>query len=112
MRRRHLLGLLLAGKAVDATSTVVVMRLEHSAREVVPLARWLMGVFGDVGGMVALTAVSVVAVALVAESGALIGRLLPEVTPDRYPRQVRTAVYLVTAVWFLLIGVHNFTLLF
>lgn len=112
MRRRHLLGLLLAGKAVDATSTVVVLRLEPSAREVVPLARWLMGIFGDVGGMVALTAVSVVAVALVAEAGTFIERLLPEVTPEEYPHHVRTGVSLVTATWFLLVGVHNVTLLF
>ncbi|MFB6127930.1 MAG: hypothetical protein ABEJ79_11635 [Halolamina sp.] len=111
MRRRRLLGALLVGKVLDAVSTVVVLRLEPTAREVVPLARWSMATFGAVGGMAALTAVTVVAVAVVAESGALVEHALPEVTPSGYADRVRTGVYAATAVWFAAVGVHNASLL-
>lgn len=111
MDRRRLLVLVLCGKLVDAVSTVVVLGRRDDVREAIPLARRLMAAFGVVGGMSVLTVVAVVAVGLVAESGQLVRQVLPAVTPEWYPRAIRTAVCLAAAAWFAGIGLRNFALL-
>lgn len=112
MRRVWLVGILLLGKGLDAVSTVVVLNLSTEVEEVIPLSRMLMAEFGPAPGMVLLTLITLVIVALLAEFGLLVERLLPEVTPTWYADGIRTSIYLVTAFWFGAIGIHNFLLLF
>lgn len=111
MRRLVLAALLLVGKGIDAVSTIVGLTVAPDVREVIPLAGALISAFGPVGGMVALTAITLVVVGLLAEFGVLVERLLPEVTPSWYAGAVRTSVYVLTATWFAVIGVHNFLLI-
>ncbi len=109
MRRVTLAAALLVGKGLDAVSTVVVLRLSDSVRESVPLSRALMAWLGPVGGMALLTAVTMVVVGLLAESGVLIDRLAGGDTPDWYVPGLRATVYLGCATWFGLIGLWNFS---
>ncbi|MFC6787300.1 hypothetical protein ACFQFH_15940 [Halobaculum halobium] len=109
MRRATLAGALLVGKGLDAVSTVVVLRLSDSVRESVPLSRALMAWLGPVQGMAVLTAVTMVAVGLLAESGVLIDRFVDGETPDWYVPGLRATVYLGCATWFGLIGLWNFS---
>lgn len=109
MRRTTLAGALLAGKGLDAVSTVVVLSLSDSVREAVPLSRALMAAFGPVGGMTVLTLLTLVAVGLLAETGVLVERWWPEETPAWYATALRVGVYLGCATWFGLVGVHNLT---
>ncbi len=110
VRRVTLAAALLAGKGLDAASTVVVLRLVESARETVPLSRALMAEFGPVGGMAVLTVLTVVVVGLLAESGVVIARVADD-APEWYVPTLRAAVYLGCAAWFGLVGVWNLTLL-
>ena len=109
MRRTTLAAALLAGKGLDAVSTVVVLSVSDSVREAVPLSRALMAAFGPVGGMAVLTLVTLVAFGLLAETGVLVERLWPDETPAWYAPTLRTAVYLGPAIWFALVGLRNFT---
>ncbi|UIP00471.1 hypothetical protein Hbl1158_03665 [Halobaculum sp. CBA1158] len=111
MRRLTLAAALLIGKGFDAVSTVVVLRLSDSVRESVPLSRALMARFGPELGMAILTVITLVVVALLAESGVLIDRLAGGDTPDRYVPRLRATVYLGCAVWFALVGLWNVSLL-
>lgn len=109
MRRTTLAGALLAGKGFDAVSTVVVLSLSDSVREAVPLSRALMAAFGPAGGMAVLTLLVLAIFVPLAETGALVERRWPEETPDWYAPSLRTAVYLVPAAWFALVGARNLT---
>ncbi len=103
---------LVAGKGLDATSTVFVLGALGGVRETVPFARTLMRAFGVVWGNVVLTLVAICVVALLAESGALVARLVPDATPSWYPSTVREVVYLGSAAWFTFVGLQNLWLLF
>lgn len=109
VRRATLAGALLVGKGLDAVSTVVVLHLSDSVRESVPLSRALMAWLGPVGGMALLTAITMVVVGLLAESGVLIDRLVDGETPDWYVPGLRATVYLGCATWFGLVGLWNFS---
>lgn len=109
MRRTTLAAALLAGKGLDAVSTVVVLAASDSVREAVPLSRAMMAAFGPAGGMAVLTLLVLVAFGLLAETGAVVERLYPDQTPEWYAPTLRTCVYLGPATWFALVGVRNFT---
>ncbi|WP_313692027.1 hypothetical protein [Halorarum halobium] len=106
-RRRTLAAALLAGKGLDAVSTVVVLALSDSVRESVPLSRALMAAFGPVGGMAILTVLTMVVVGLLAESGVVIDRMTEGGTPEWYVPGLRATVYLGCAGWFGLVGLWN-----
>lgn len=108
-RRRTLAAALLVGKGLDAVSTVVVLSLSDSVRESVPLSRALMAAFGPVGGMAVLTAITMVVVGLLAESGVLVERVAGGEVPDWYVPGLRATVYLGCATWFGLVGLWNFS---
>jgi hypothetical protein len=111
--RAWLLLALLGGKTLDAVSTVTVLHLRDDVFESVWLTRTLMNEFGAVGGSLITLVIAVVGVALLAESGLLIKRLLPDDwTPDGYPAAFRTTTYLAAGAWYAFLGVHNFSLLF
>lgn len=107
LRRRTLAAALLAGKGLDAVSTVVVLSLSDSVHEAVPLSRALMAAFGPIGGMAVLTVVTMVVVGVLAESGVLVDRLVDGGTPDWYVPGLRATVYLGCAAWFALVGLWN-----
>lgn len=110
MRRSTLVGVLLVGKGIDAVSTVFGLRHGPAVREMIPVSRSLVAQFGPVGGMVVLTLLTVAVVAVLAEFGVVVERLLPEVTPRWYAPAFRTAVYLLSACWFATLGVRNLLL--
>ncbi|SIQ89016.1 hypothetical protein SAMN05421858_0707 [Haladaptatus litoreus] len=112
-KRAWLLAALIAGKTLDAVSTVTVLHLRDDVFESVWLTRTLMETFGRVEGSLITLILAVVGVAILAESGLIIKRLLPDDwTPDGYPAAFRTTTYLAAGAWYGLLGVHNFLLLF
>lgn len=112
MERVRLAAALAAGKTFDATSTIVVLTLRSDVVESTPFVRQLFEAFGLAVGSAISVVVAVVAIAVLAESGLLVARLLPaEWVPEWYPRAVRVGTYGVGVIWFTLLGVHNFSLL-
>lgn len=112
MERFTLVAALAAGKVLDATSTVVVLSLRSDVVESTPFVRHLFETFGLLAGSVISVVVAIVAIAVLAESGLLVARLVPEAwVPDWYPTAIRVGTYAVGTVWFALLGVHNFSLL-
>ncbi|WP_435152686.1 hypothetical protein [Haladaptatus sp. DFWS20] len=112
-KRAWLLAVLIAGKTLDAVSTVTVLHLRNDVFESVWLTRTLMESFGRVGGSLITLILAVVGVAILAESGLVIKRFLPDDwTPDGYPAAFRTTTYLAAGAWYGFLGVHNFLLLF
>ncbi|WP_458206627.1 hypothetical protein [Haladaptatus sp. NG-SE-30] len=111
--RALLLVVLIAGKTLDAVSTVTVLHLRDDVFESVWLTRTLMQEFGMVTGSLITLVFAVVGVAILAESGLLVTRLLPDSwAPDGYPAAFRTTTYLAAGAWYGFLGVHNFLLLF
>lgn len=111
--RAWLLLALVGGKALDAVSTVTVLHLRDDVFESVWLTRTLMEEFGVVGGSLLTLVFAVVGVVILAESGLVIKRLLPDGwAPDGYPAAFRTTTYLAAGAWYAFLGVHNFSLLF
>ena len=111
MKRLTLALALIAGKGLDALSTIVVLPASPNFYE----SQWLAALFIDrlglVVGMLASAALAVLLIALLAESGEAIARLAPEDwTPDWYPGAIRVGIYLVAATWYAIIGVGNFVL--
>jgi len=108
MKRLWLGIALFAGKALDATTTVVALSLSGHVYESQWLSRYLFSQFGLYRGTVVATVVAVCAVALVAESGVVLARVTPASwTPNWYPGFLRVTTYLVGAAWFSLVAVHN-----
>jgi hypothetical protein len=111
--RAWLLAVLVGGKTLDAVSTITVLHLRDDMFESVWLTRKLMQEFGMVGGSLVTLLFAVVGVAILAESGLLVERLLPESwVPKGYPAAFRTTTYLAAGAWYGFLGVHNFLLLF
>lgn len=111
--RATLFALVLAGKALDAVSTVTVLSLRDDVYESMWLTRTLMGEFGMIVGVLITVVIAVVGVALLAESGEVVARLAPdEWAPDDYPTAFRVVTYASAGVWYGFLGVHNFMLLF
>ncbi|WP_227774294.1 hypothetical protein [Haladaptatus pallidirubidus] len=112
-KRVWLLAVLIGGKTLDAVSTVTVLHLRDDVFESVWLTRTLMETFGRVEGSLITLVFAVIGVAILAESGLAIKRLLPDDwTPDGYPAAFRTTTYIAAGAWYGLLGVHNFLLLF
>ena len=111
--RLSLFALLVAGKLLDAVSTVTVLSLRDDVYESMWLTRTLMGEFGMVEGVLVTVVLAVVGVALLAESGEAVARLAPDSwAPDAYPTAFRVVTYSSAAVWYGFLGVHNFIFLF
>ncbi|WP_135851991.1 hypothetical protein [Halorussus salinus] len=111
--RLGLLVLLVVGKLLDAVSTVTVLSLRDDVYESMWLTRTLMGEFGMVEGVLVTVVLAVVGVALLAESGEAVARLVPDSwAPDGYPAAFRVVTYSSAAVWYGFLGVHNFMFLF
>jgi hypothetical protein len=111
--RLTLLAVLVVGKMLDAVSTVTVLSLRDDVYESMWLTRTLMGEFGMVAGVLVTVVLAVVGVALLAESGAVLARLVPDGwAPDEYPAAFRVVTYCSAGVWYGFLGVHNFAFLF
>ncbi|WP_276300209.1 hypothetical protein [Halorussus lipolyticus] len=111
--RATLFAVALAGKALDAISTVTVLSLRDDVYESMWLTRTLMQELGMVTGVLVTVVLAVVGVALLAESGELVARLAPdEWAPDEYPTAFRVVTYSSAGVWYGALGVHNFMFLF
>ncbi|UPV99000.1 hypothetical protein M0R88_10725 [Halorussus gelatinilyticus] len=111
--RLTLLVVLVVGKMLDAVSTVTVLSLRDDVYESMWLTRTLMDEFGMVEGVLVTVVLAVVGVALLAESGEVVARLVPDAwAPDGYPAAFRVVTYSSAAVWYGFLGVHNFMFLF
>ena len=111
--RLGLLVLLFAGKALDAVSTVTVLSLRDDVYESMWLTRTLMAELGMVSGVLVTVVIAVGGVALLAESGELVARVVPDAwAPDQYPEAFRVITYCSAGAWYGFLGVHNFSLLF
>lgn len=111
--RYSLFVVLFAGKALDAASTVTVLSLRENVYESMWFTRTLMERFGLFTGSLFALVVAVVGVMVLAESGAVVARLVPDGwTPDDYPAAFRVVTYCSAGVWYGFLGVHNFSLLF
>jgi len=111
--RAALLALLVAGKALDAISTVTVLSLRDDVYESMYVTRTLMQEFGMVPGVLVTVVIAVVGVALLAESAEVVARVVPDGwAPDDYPAAFRIVTYASAGVWYGFLGVHNFMLLF
>lgn len=107
--RAWLLAVLIGGKTLDAVSTITVLHLRTDVFESVWLTRTLMDHFGTVAGSLLTLVFAVVGVVILAESGLVIERLLPDSwTPNGYPAAFRTTTYLAAGGWYAFLGVHNF----
>lgn len=111
--RASLLVVLVAGKLLDAVSTVTVLALRDDVYESMWVTRTLMERFGMVEGNLVTLVIAVVGVVLLAESGAVVSRLAPDGwAPDGYPAAFRVVTYCSAGMWYGFLGVHNFSLLF
>ncbi|UPV72921.1 hypothetical protein M0R89_10210 [Halorussus limi] len=111
--RLTLLAVLVVGKMLDAVSTVTVLSLREDVYESMWLTRTLMNELGMVEGVLVTVVLAVVGVALLAESGAVVARLVPDGwAPDEYPTAFRVVTYCSAGVWYGFLGVHNFSFLF
>jgi len=111
--RLALLALLVAGKALDAISTVTVLSLRDDVYESMYVTRTLMQELGMVPGVLVTVVIAVVGVALLAESAELVARVVPDAwAPDDYPAAFRIVTYASAGTWYGFLGVHNFMLLF
>lgn len=111
--RLSLLALVVVGKLLDVVSTVVVLSLRDDVYESMWVARTLMERFGMVTGSLVTGVIAVVGVVLLAESGEVVSRGVPdEWAPDGYPAAFRVITYCSAGVWYGFLGVHNFLLLF
>lgn len=111
--RFGLLVVLFAGKALDAISTVTVLSLRDDVYESMWLTRTLMAELGMVTGVLITVILAVVGVALLAESGELVARVVPDAwAPDDYPDAFRVVTYCSAGAWYGFLGIHNFSLLF
>ena len=111
--RVALLALVLLGKSLDAVSTIAVLQLRDDVYEAMWLTRTLMDHLGLVTGVLVTIVVAVGGVAILAESGAVVARIVPDSwAPDAYPRAFRVVTYASAGVWYGYLGVHNFMLLF
>jgi hypothetical protein len=107
--RVQLLTVLVAGKMLDAASTITVLHVRDDVFESVWLTRTLMERFGTVEGSLITLVLAIIGVVALAESGLVIKRLLPESwAPDGYPAAFRTTTYLAAGAWYGFLGVHNF----
>jgi hypothetical protein len=112
MERVQLAAVLAAGKTFDATSTLVVLSLRSDVAESTPFVRHLFETFGLAVGSAISVVVAVVALAVLAESGLVVARVVRDAwVPEWYPTAIRVGTYAVGTVWFTLLGVHNFSLL-
>lgn len=110
--RASLLAVLVVGKTLDAVSTITVLHLREDVFESVWLTRTLMGHFGLVAGSLLTLVLAVVGVIILAESGLVIERVLPDSwAPPDYPTAFRTTTYLTAGAWYGFLGVHNFLFL-
>lgn len=110
--RLTLFAVLFGGKALDAISTVTVLALRDDVYESMWLSRTLMQEFGMVTGILITVVLAVGGVMLLAESGELVARLVPDDwAPDDYPTAFRVVTYSSAGVWYGMLGVHNFSLL-
>ena len=108
--RVQLLAVLVAGKTLDAVSTVVVLNLRDDVYESVWLTRELMQALGRIPGSLVTLVMAVIGVAVLAESGLAIERTFPDGwTPEGYPTAFRTTTYLAASAWYAYLGVHNFS---
>ncbi|WP_158057991.1 hypothetical protein [Halorussus halophilus] len=111
--RLGLLAVVFLGKSLDAISTITVLQLRDDVYESMWLTRTLIEHIGLVTGVLVTVVIAVVGVAILAESGELVSRLVPdEWAPDAYPRAFRVVTYASAGVWYGYLGVHNFMLLF
>jgi hypothetical protein len=111
--RATLFAVVLAGKILDAVSTVTVLSLRDDVYESMWLTRTLMAEFGMVAGVLITVLIAVAGVALLAESGEVVARLAPDGwAPDEYPTAFRVVTYCSAGVWYGFLGVHNFMFLF
>ncbi len=111
--RAALLVVLIAGKALDAVSTVTVLSLRDDVYESMYVTRTLMQELGMVPGVLVTVVIAVGGVALLAESAEVVARIVPEGwAPDDYPAAFRVVTYASAGVWYGFLGVHNFMLLF
>jgi hypothetical protein len=111
--RATLFTVLFVGKALDAVSTVTVLSLREDVYESMWLTRTLMEQFGMVAGVLITVVLAVGGVMLLAESGELLARLVPdEWAPAGYPTAFRVVTCCSAGVWYGFLGVHNFSLLF
>jgi len=109
---RLLVIALLAGKGLDALSTIVVLSLRDDVYEQQLVARRLIAEFGVVEGSLLVAVIAVVGVAVLAESGRLVAWLVPDPwVPNAYVAALRAATYGTAAAWYAFLGVHNFLLL-
>ena len=110
--RATLFAVVFAGKALDAISTVTVLSLRDDVYESVWLTRTLMAEFGMITGNLVTVLLAVVGVALLAESGEVVARLVPDDwAPAEYPNAFRVVTYFSAGVWYGALGVHNFMFL-
>ena len=111
--RTGLLALVLLGKSLDAVSTITVLQLRDDVYESMWVTRTLMEHLGLVTGVLVTVVLAVVGVAILAECGELLARLVPDSwAPDAYPRAFRVVTCASAGVWYGYLGVHNFMLLF
>ena len=111
--RLGLLVVLFAGKALDAISTVTVLSIRDNVYESMWLTRTLMAELGMITGVLVTVVLAVGGVALLAESGELVARVVPDAwAPDEYPDAFRVITYCSAGAWYGFLGVHNFSLLF
>ncbi|WP_132057052.1 hypothetical protein [Halorussus amylolyticus] len=111
--RPGLLAVLVAGKALDAVSTVTVLSLRDDVYESMWFTRTMMAELGMVTGVLVTVIVAVAGVALLAESAELLARVLPDSwAPDDYPAAFRVVTYCSAGAWYGFLGMHNFSLLF
>jgi len=111
--RAALLAVLVAGKALDAVSTVTVLSLRDDVYESMYVTRTLMDELGMVPGVLVTVVIAVVGVALLAESAEVVARVVPDGwAPDDYPAAFRIVTYASAGTWYGFLGVHNFMLLF
>lgn len=111
--RAALLALLVAGKALDAVSTVTVLSLRDDVYESMYVTRTLMAELGMIPGVLVTVVIAVVGVVLLAESAEVVARIAPDAwAPDDYPAAFRVVTYCSAGTWYGFLGIHNFSLLF
>ncbi|WP_135830686.1 hypothetical protein [Halorussus halobius] len=111
--RLSLVGVVLAGKLLDAVSTVTVLSLRDDVYESMWVTRSLMDHLGMVSGVLVTVVIAVVGVTVLAESGEALARIAPDAwAPAGYPAAFRVVTCCSAGMWYGVVGVHNFSLLF
>lgn len=111
LHRFPLAAMLIAGKGFDAVSTIVVLPLNPSFYETQWFTRQLMAEFGLVAGTAVSAIVAVAVVALLAESGVLVQKAMPDAwVPWWYAGAIRIGTYAFAGTWYALAGLRNLSL--